>query len=119
MKHDKPTSKDRIEHILDAVRIIQSFTDGCTLELFEKDTKTYYACLFQFAVIGEAIVNIDNEILKNYNYPWYKVRSFRNFIMHEYHAIDEQVVWDTVNLILPDFRELIELILEREFDTER
>ena len=33
MKSEKPTSKERIEHILNAVQIIQSFTEGYTLQL--------------------------------------------------------------------------------------
>jgi len=116
MKHDKPSSKQRIEHILESIRAIQTFTKGYTQDMFERDSKVYYACLYQFAVIGEAVVHIDNEILEAYNYPWYKVKSFRNFIMHEYHAIDEQVIWDTIQRVLPDFMEIIELILENEFD---
>ena len=60
-------------------------------------------------------MNIDDEILKKYDYPWYKVKSFRNFIMHEYHAVDARVVWDTIILILPGFTDIVEQILEREF----
>jgi uncharacterized protein with HEPN domain len=116
MKSEKPTSKERIEHILNAVQIIQSFTEGYTLNDFEQDIKVYYACLYQYAVIGEAIVNIDNEFLQKYSYPWYKVRSFRNFIMHEYHAIDARVVWDTTRLVLPGFKNIIEEILVKEFN---
>ncbi len=58
------------------------------------------------------IANIDNEILKKYDYPWHRVKSFRNFIMHEYNAVDARVVWDTIQLILPEFKERILLILE-------
>lgn len=116
MKPDKPTSRERIEHILEAVQYIQSFTEGYSKDKFEQDVKVYYACLYQYAVIGEAIVNIDNEILQKYTYPWYKVRSFRNFIMHEYHAIDARVVWDTTTLVLPGFKEIIEQILKKEFN---
>lgn len=115
MKPEKPISRERIEHILYSILNIQSFTKGYSLDEFEHDLKVYYACLYQFAVIGEAIMNIDNEILKKYDYPWYKVKSFRNFIMHEYHAVDARVVWDTIILILPGFTDIVEQILEREF----
>ena len=65
MKSEKPTSKERIEQVLNAVQIIQSF---------------------------------------------------RNFIMHEYHAIDARVVWDTTRLVLPGFKNIIEEILVKEFN---
>lgn len=103
-------------HILNAIQNIQSFTDDCSLDDFEQDAKAYYACLYQYAVIGEATVNIDNTIIKKYDYPWYKVKSFRNFIMHEYHAVDARVVWDTTRLILPGFKDIIEQILKKEFN---
>ena len=35
--------------------------------------------------------------------------------MHEYHAVDAQVVWDTIHLVLPEFKELVQKILEKEF----
>ncbi len=118
MKPDELTSHERIQHILNAIQDIQSFTEGFSLDGFKRDTKTYYACLYQFAVIGEAVVNSGNKILEKYDYPWYKVRSFRNFIMHEYHAIDVQVVWDTIRLILPGFKKMMEYITEKEFDAQ-
>ena len=116
MKRDRSASLERIHHILQSVRDIQSFSTGLTYKEFKKDAKTYFACLYQFAVIGEAIVHIDESVLENYDYPWYKVRSFRNFIMHEYHAIDEKVVWDTIAEVLPAFKRIMEQILEDEFN---
>ena len=115
MKQGNAASRERIEHILYSIINIQTFTRGYSLDEFENDLKVYYACLYQFAVIGEATMNIDNEILKKYDYPWYKVKSFRNFIMHEYHAVDARVVWDTIELILPGFRDIVEQILDREY----
>lgn len=112
MKPDKKSSQQRIHHILKAIHDIQAFTRHMAYEDFKKDVKTYYACLYQFAVIGEAVVHMDSGTLENFEYPWYKVRSFRNFIMHEYHAIDEKVVWDTIKQELPDFRKLMEHVLE-------
>ena len=115
MKPDKLTSKERIEHIIKAIDLIQEFTKDSTLISFAKDDKAYFACLFQYTIIGEAIVNIDFKILEKYEYPWYKVKSFRNFILHEYHAIDERVVWDTTRKILPELKEMMTAIYENEF----
>lgn len=115
MKPDKPTSKERVEHILTAIRMIQSFTQNHTSESFSKDDQTYYACLYQYTIIGEAVVNIDSEILAKYEYPWHRVKSFRNYILHEYHAIDKRVVWETTRVILPVLKDLMLKILEIEF----
>jgi len=114
MKRGRLSSRERLTHILESIGNIESFTEGSSLKDFQDDIKVYFACLYQFAVIGEAVMNIDDNILMKYNYPWYKVRSFRNFIMHEYHAVDAIVVWDTINLILPELKQIIEQILEEE-----
>jgi uncharacterized protein with HEPN domain len=115
MKEGKPISRQRIEHILYSIQNIQTFTKGYSLESFENDLKVYYACLHQFAVMGEAVSGLDEVILKKYVYPWYKVKSFRNFIIHEYPAVDAQVVWDTIQLVLPGFKDHVQQILEKEF----
>ncbi|MEN8157768.1 MAG: HepT-like ribonuclease domain-containing protein [Bacteroidota bacterium] len=115
MRHDKIIGKERVIHILKALDAIRAFTEGYGLDDFAIDERGYYACLYQFAVIGEAIVNVGDEVLAKYDYPWYKVRSFRNFIMHEYHAIDQQVVWDTIVEILPGFQNIMRKILRDEF----
>ena len=115
MKPDKPTSKERIEHVLEAILLIRNFIGNLDIEQFSSDHKTYSACLFQYTIIGEAIVHFDQDILGKYDYPWYKVKSFRNFILHEYHAIDARVVWDTTRYILPELEEVLITILENEF----
>jgi uncharacterized protein with HEPN domain len=116
MKPNKPSSKERIEHIINAINLIQEFIQDQTLDNFPKDFKTFSACLYQYTIIGEAIVKIDPEILEKYQYPWYKVKSFRNFILHEYHAIDERVVWDTTRIVLPQLKEMMESILANEYN---
>ncbi len=116
MKPNKPSSKERIEHVLKAIEMIDLFTRNKSMQVFFKDNTAYFACLFQFTIIGEAVVSIDFDILKKYDYPWHKVKSFRNFILHEYHAIDERVVWDTAKIILPELEKLMQNILKEEFD---
>ncbi|WP_350149721.1 HepT-like ribonuclease domain-containing protein [Imperialibacter sp.] len=69
----------------------------------------------QYTIIGEATASIDSSVLEKYDYPWYKVKSFRNFILHEYHAVEMRVIWDTTTEILPGLKEMMEEILTKEF----
>lgn len=115
MKPAKPTAKERVEHVLNAIQSIQSFCQKHTLQSFLKDEKSISACLYQYTVIGEAMANIDNAILAKYDYPWHKVKSFRNFILHEYHAIEMRVIWNTTTEILPGLKELMQKIVTSEF----
>ncbi len=115
MKPVKPTSKERVEHVLNAIQLIESFSQNYTLQSFLEDKKTLYACLYQYTIIGEATANIGNTILKKYDYPWSKVKSFRNFILHEYHAIEMRVIWHTTWETLPGLKEMMQKILANEF----
>lgn len=116
MKNSRITSRDRLRHILDSISSIESFLAGYSRSSFLEDQRTIDAILFKFAVIGEAIIRVDEEILDNYDFPWYKVRAFRNFILHEYHAIEDRVIWDTAKKDLPLLKQIINQIMKNEFN---
>jgi uncharacterized protein with HEPN domain len=43
------------------------------------------------------------------------VRGFRNFIIHEYHAIEFRIVWEAIEKDLPELKRITEQILACEF----
>ncbi|MGI9190630.1 MAG: HepT-like ribonuclease domain-containing protein [Chitinophagaceae bacterium] len=94
---DKPTSIERINHILNAIRAIQNFMLDVDEESFLNDIEKQSAVQFQFLIIGEAIKHIDISFLNNYKYPWHIPRSFRNFIIHEYHGIQMNRIYYAAN----------------------
>jgi uncharacterized protein with HEPN domain len=104
MKNLAPSSKERIEHILQAINKIQQYTESHTLETFLKDPKTVEACLFNYTIIGEASLLIDKSILDKIDYP---LKAFRNFILHEYHAIKMDVIRDTTIVVIPELKLVI------------
>jgi uncharacterized protein with HEPN domain len=114
-KNEHFESRERLEHILQAIRAIEEYTKGKTEEIFTHNVILNNAVLFQFTVIGEAINHVEREKLEKYEYPWYKVRSFRNLIAHEYFNIKLSAVWKIIENELPGIRSAIELILAKEF----
>jgi uncharacterized protein with HEPN domain len=115
MRDSRITAKDRLLHIQQAIAEIETFTKEASRESFLNNSVLINATLFQFTVIGEAIIHIDNDILEKYDYPWHKVRGFRNFIIHEYHAIEFRIIWEAIKKDLPELKKMIELILAAEF----
>lgn len=115
MRDNETNSKERIEHILKAISDIEGFIKNQTKESFLKSYVTINACLFQFAIIGEAIAHVDNEIISRYSYPWHRVRGFRNFILHEYHSIEYRIVWEAAKNDLDELKQVLKKILENEF----
>ena len=115
MKDSGKESYERLIHIQKAILEIESFTHNVSKNDFLNDKLLSSGVLFQFSVIGEAVIHIETSLLEKYGYPWYRVRSFRNLISHEYFQIKLEAVWDIVVNDLPILKEEIETILKNEF----
>ena len=115
MKDNKRKSYERLTHIQKAINKIGTFTNNVSKNDFLNDHLLSSAILFQFSVIGEAVNNIEPDLLDKYEYPWYRVRAFRNLISHEYFNIKLEAVWDIIVNDLPKLKQITETILKNEF----
>ena len=115
MKDKYFVSKHRLQHIIEAINKIEEYVSGISEKKFIESDLINNAVLYQFSIIGEAIIYIENEILDKYKYQWYKVRAFRNMIAHEYFNIKLEAVWSIINNDLPELKTVIKQILENEF----
>jgi len=115
MRDQRLDSHQRLQHISKAIEDIFKYVSDETVNTFSEKDIIHDAVLFQFSIIGEAINFIDPEILEKYNYPWYKVRSFRNLISHEYFNIKMEAVWQIIQNDLPELRIVIQTMLKNEF----
>jgi uncharacterized protein with HEPN domain len=115
MRNKRVDSRERLLHIQKAILDIERYTADLDLIDFLKSDMTQDAVLLQFIIIGEAIVHVESDILDKYQYPWYKVRAFRNFIAHEYFNIKMSTVWETVQQDLNGLKVIINEIIETEF----
>jgi phosphate transport system protein len=67
----------------------------------------------------DALVRLDphhDTLLFRYNYPWHRVRSFRNLIVHDYYNIRMEAVWQIIIKDVPDLQKIIASILKNEFE---
>ena len=111
---DKPTPKERVEHILKAINQIKEFISNTDAVDFEADVKLQSAVQYQFLIIGEAIRHIENSILEKYNYPWHIPRTFRNFIIHDYHGVKMERIYFAAQ-DLDGLERVLKEILNNEF----
>lgn len=111
---DKIAMKERVIHIFNAIALIENFVNGIEEPIFLKDVKLQSAVQYQFLIIGEAVKYIDNSVLERYPYPWHIPRSFRNFIIHEYHGVKMERIFYASN-DLEGLRQQIVAILKNEF----
>ena len=104
--------KVRLEHIQNAIERIKTYTASLDEGSFLGNQMVQDAVLHQFAIIGEAIAHVDEDILQRYDYPWYAVRAFRNYIAHEYFGVNLAKVWNTIEINLPDLEKMIATIIQ-------
>lgn len=111
---DKPTPKERLQHVLDSISRIRTFMQDISLEIFTTNILLQNGVKYEFLIIGEAIRHIDQDILDKYEYPWHIPRPFRNYIIHAYHEIKiDRICFATQ--YLGDLEEIMRAILKNEF----
>jgi uncharacterized protein with HEPN domain len=115
MKDPHEESWQRLMHIEKAIASIEQYVKGENSGTFCNTPLLHDAVLLQFVIIGEAILHVEDELLNKYNYPWYKVRSFRNMIAHEYFNIKLPAVWKIIEVDLTALNAMIQLMLKNEF----
>lgn len=80
--------------ILESIEKIKSYTSGYSFEEFINDSKTLDAVIRNFEIIGEAANRLSDDFKNTYNeIDWFRIRGFRNRIVHDYMGIDYQIVW--------------------------
>ena len=70
------------------------------------------AALYELAILGEGANRLSQEVRAAHpEVPWARIIAFRNFLVHVYHRIDPDLVWDAVQQ-LPRLEEQVRAILK-------
>jgi len=87
-----------LSDILESIEKIRKYTAGQSYEEFLNDDKTVDAVIRNFEIIGEAANRIPDEIKDKFQtVNWFRIRGFRNRIVHDYMGIDYEIVWTVIN----------------------
>ncbi|MBL0006712.1 MAG: DUF86 domain-containing protein [Saprospiraceae bacterium] len=91
-----------VSDILESGRKILDYTAGMDFDSFTKDEKTIDAVIRNFQIIGEAANRLPDEFREQHSeVDWYRIRGFRNRIIHHYFGIDLEIVWHIKETYLP------------------
>ena len=97
-----------IADIKDAIKKIEKYTKGLTLNSFGKDAKTIDAVVRNIEIIGEAAKHIPHEIrLKYVQVPWKEIIGARSKMIHEYFGVDTDILWKTIKEDIPFLKKQI------------
>ena len=101
--------------MLQAIERICRYTKGKNFEDFIADDMMYYAVVKNIEILGEASNMLTEEFRQAHPMtPWKQVNGMRNYIVHEYFQVDNNVVWDVITNDLPILEQQIKEYLTEE-----
>ena len=103
--------KERLHDILDAIRNIERYAVRGR-EIFENDELIQNWFVRHLQIIGEAVRGLPDDIRDRMpEVPWSKIMGMRHILVHDYFAVDTDIVWDVVESELPQLKSKIEALL--------
>jgi uncharacterized protein with HEPN domain len=105
----------RIRHALDAARKAVSVTSRHSVDSFKADELLPLAVVRLLEIIGEAAAQASDDLRDRYpDLPWRPMIGMRNRLIHGYHDVNLDIVWDTVKKDLPPLVSALSDLLETE-----
>lgn len=107
----------RLLHMRDSGRDAMAIADGRTREDLDSDRQLVLALSHAVQIIGEAANQIsDTTRDATPNVPWIRIINMRHRLVHDYYRINLDVLWQTVQVEIPDLIARIEPLLPAEAD---
>lgn len=104
--------KGRLEHILQAIDKIEEYTFGMSKEELTNDTLHLHATAYNIQIIGEAIYKLTNEFKDSHpDTPWRLIEKMRHILVHDYFAVDIEIMWLVITEDIPTLKTQIKKYL--------
>mgnify|MGYP002862740875 CR=1 FL=1 len=121
MSDNNTTIHDRLEDILESIKLIEEWSKGrTTVDDFMTSSTgvmAFNACVMRFQVIGEHVgrllAYVEHPLDEYHHIPWHAIYGLRNIISHEYANIDEEIIVSVINKDLGPLKSVIEELLRK------
>ena len=98
--------------IIESGEKILHYAQGLSYEQFLNDDKTIDAIIRNFEIIGEAANRLPDDFKENHQeIDWYRIRGFRNRIVHHYFGIDYNILWQIKETFLPEMLSALKTLI--------
>jgi uncharacterized protein with HEPN domain len=99
--------------MLECIAKIRRYTKGYTFDDFQDDEKTIDSVLRNMEILGEAARQVPKDVQKRYpEIPWTEMMTMRNIVVHEYHGVNLNIIWQTAREDLPPLVSRLKRILQ-------
>jgi uncharacterized protein with HEPN domain len=105
--------------ILEAIELIQRYTDGLSYADFAGDVEKQDAVIRRLEIIGEAVKGLPVELLEKYpDTPWRDIAGARDVMIHEYFRVDLELAWEMVQDDIGPLAVAVRRILKEHFPND-
>jgi uncharacterized protein with HEPN domain len=116
VKKEDLTAKDFIGHMLEAAERVLQYTKGLSHDEFFVNSLVQDAVIRNIEIIGEAannLMEIEPQIAVRYpSIPFAQIYGMRNRVAHGYFSVSLSMIWDSVQVDIPELRQQIAEVLE-------
>jgi uncharacterized protein with HEPN domain len=99
----------RLQDILENIRLARSFVAGLSFADFQADLRTSYAIVRCLEIISEASRRLPAEIKARHSeIEWIDVAGAGSIYRHDYQAVSDDLIWQTVQQDLEPLRIAVE-----------
>ena len=101
--------EERLEHILDAIKVIENGLATYSKEELLDTPLFYYGLVKQVEIIGEAANLLTIEFRESHSeVDWRPIVNMRNVLVHDYIHISKDILWVTLTQDIPELKKHIE-----------
>lgn len=105
---EQKRDKERLAHMLDAIRIIETGLQTYTKDELLNNPLLYYGLVKQVEIIGEAANMLTQEFRdKHAEINWRPIVNMRNVLVHDYVHISKDMLWVTLTQDIPQLKTYI------------
>jgi uncharacterized protein with HEPN domain len=103
-----------LKHILECIDEVRNHSGGILAKL-EEYAGPWDATLRRLQIMAESTVHLSDGVKENAPHiPWYKIKGFRNILVHDYLGdIDPEIVRGVIKTYLPPLKEFCEQTLKK------
>jgi uncharacterized protein with HEPN domain len=95
----------RVQDMLETIEHLQRATAGKTFEDFQGDWLLRKATERGIEIISEASRHLPEDLKARHPYPrWRHVAGIGNVLRHEYHRVEDQILWSVIQDELPGLK---------------
>ncbi len=101
-----------IQHMLDSLKLIEKYLQGKSKDDFLSSEQLQDAIIRRLEIIGEAVKNLPENIVKEHSdLPWKQIAGMRDILIHQYFGVDLDLTWEVIQVELPILKDKLEILL--------